>query len=78
MSAAPKSYAATLEELRAICANVCRPEVHEAMKLDPRWSLLPLVRRLDQPADEYGPAETIEVRNCGCKSSLQRTIVAPA
>lgn len=71
---ADHTHAATIEELRLICANVCKPEIHEAMKRDHRWSMLPLVARHHTEADEYGPAETLEYRNCGCKSTIAKAL----
>lgn len=66
--------AALLEQLRLICRNVCRPEIHQAMKSDPRWPLLSLVAVEHIEADEYGPAESYEHRNCGCNSTLTKPI----
>ncbi len=40
------------------------------------WARLPLVGRQHTPADAYGPAETIELRNCPCKSTIA-ILVAP-
>jgi hypothetical protein len=34
------------------------------------WRALPFVGRQHTPKDDYGPAETIEMRNCPCGSTL--------
>lgn len=56
---------------------VCAPEIHAAMKRSPMWSLLRYVGRMHIEADGDLPAETLELRNCGCNSTLCKT-VAPA
>lgn len=43
---------------------------------DASWRALPFVglQRLD--ADESGPAETYELRNCACGSTIARTVLS--
>lgn len=49
----------------------CTKSVHEAIKADARaWAGLQYIGRQYTPADEYGPAETLELRNCACGSTL--------
>ena len=52
--------------------KVCTSEIHAAMKRSPMWSLLPFVGRMHIEADEFGPAETLTMRNCGCGSTLAK------
>lgn len=51
------------------------PVNHRTVKLDDAaWSALAYVGMQHIEADEDGPAETLEIRNCGCGTSLARTI----
>lgn len=44
---------------------------HAAIKRDPTaWAQLDLVGHHHTPADDSGPAETLELRNCACGSTL--------
>lgn len=44
---------------------------HEALKRDAAaWSRLAYVGMQRVPADEYGPAEAYELRDCSCGSTL--------
>ena len=54
--------------------KVCSAEIHAAMKRDARWALLPLKGHSHLEADEFGPAETLEYRNCGCRSTLAKEV----
>lgn len=48
----------------------CRID-HAALKQSPQWSQLPLVGIQHTPADDHGPAEDLELRNCPeCHSTL--------
>lgn len=51
---------------------------HEAIKRDPaRWAALDYVGRWELPADETGPLEVLELRNCpGCHSTLAVEVAA--
>lgn len=35
-----------------------------------QWDALTYVGRIDTPADAYGPAESCELRNCSCGSTI--------
>jgi hypothetical protein len=52
--------------------GVCLPATHEAMKVEPVWSSLAYVGANVFDADETGPAERHEHRNCECGSTLTR------
>lgn len=44
---------------------------HAALKAAPAlWASLQLIGIQHIPADETGPAETLELRNCSCGSTL--------
>ena len=54
---------------------VCATEVHEALKRDDaKWAALEYVGVQRIEADETGPAEAIELRNCACHSTLARKV----
>jgi hypothetical protein len=59
-------------------ASLPQPCDHPALKADPAaWAALPLVGVQRIPADETGPAETLELRNCnapGCGSTLAKAV----
>ncbi len=60
-----------------MCASAkCTRESHERMKRDSlAWSLLEYVGKQHVPADEHGPALSIELKNCGqCHSTLAKEI----
>ncbi len=47
---------------------------HESLKSDPRWDVLVLIGVQHTPADETGPAEDLELRNCYCGSTLAKLV----
>jgi hypothetical protein len=50
---------------------MCTKASHDALKLTRSlWNALQLVGYQSFDADEYGPAQRIELRNCGCGSTL--------
>ena len=52
----------------------CHKE-HESIKADDHsWSSLAYVGVQFTPADEYGPDELLELRNCQCGSTLAKAI----
>ncbi len=52
-------------------AATCTQEKHNELKLDRvRWAGLKLIGHQHVEADETGPAETYEYRNCSCGSTL--------
>lgn len=55
-------------------APAARPDCwsqHAAMKLDPAvWATLEFVGLQITEADDYGPREVLECRNCTCGSTL--------
>lgn len=54
---------------------MCKREDHEALKADAAtWTALELVGVQVTPADEYGPEERLELRNCRCGSTLARPV----
>ena len=54
----------------------CRID-HATLKQPARWVELPLVGIQHTPADDYGPAEDLELRNCPeCQSTLAVLVVA--
>lgn len=54
---------------------VCSSAVHEALKADDAaWLRLALVGVQLVDADEFGPAERLELRNCVCNSTLCRSL----
>lgn len=54
--------------------TVCPVSVHEALKHSDRWPTLRLLGVQLVDADESGPAERYEVRNCACGSTLYKEI----
>lgn len=59
-------------------APVCSAESHNALKSDESaWSQLPYVGVQVIEADETGPAEALELRNCRCHSTLCRPVPMP-
>lgn len=59
--------------------DVCQPAVHEAIKTDDAvWSRLRFIGFQELPAESASePAESFEVRNCACHSTLYRKVVTP-
>jgi hypothetical protein len=56
-------------------ALVCSQALHNALKADDAaWATLPLVGVQHIDADEDGPAESLELRNCACGSTLCKSI----
>jgi hypothetical protein len=54
---------------------VCSRAIHDALKADDReWSRLPLVGVQHFEAEGGEPAESLEIRNCVCGSSLCRAV----
>ncbi len=52
---------------------------HAALKSDPvAWGRLALVGHQHTEADEYGPAETLELRDCSCGSTLAIRLATPS
>ena len=49
---------------------MCTNASHAALKTSAIWPTLKLVGIQHTPADEYGPAETLELRDCPCGSTL--------
>lgn len=50
---------------------------HDALKIDVAlWNRLPLVGVQHAPADDWGPEERLELRNCACGSTLAVSIDA--
>lgn len=54
---------------------VCPQEVHAAIKRDDSaWSACKYIGVQVVPADDTGPEERLELRNCRCGSTLCRVI----
>lgn len=48
---------------------------HESLKTDAaKWSALPFVGFQLVEADEYGPAESLELRNTRCGSTIAKLV----
>lgn len=56
-------------------SKCCPVETHEEMKRDEiAWRAMRLVGVQDIAADDHGPAERLELRNCSCGSTLARVL----
>lgn len=57
--------------------DACTVASHEAVKRDDAaWAALDLRGVQHVEADDAGPAEALELRNCACGSTLCRTVRA--
>ncbi len=65
-----------VKQLECEHMNAHSVAAHEELKLaDERWLALTLVGVQHIAADETGPAEDLELRNCSCGSTLARRMV---
>lgn len=56
---------------------ICTKATHDALKASPNaWSQLELIGVQRIPADDTGPAEAHELRNCPCGSTLAISVAA--
>lgn len=70
------SVSANLRGAIALCpAGRDHESLHSS---DEAWSALAYVGRCHMPADETGPAETLELRNCSCHSTIARVLPSTA
>ncbi len=56
---------------RAVCC-----EDHEELKTSDRWEGLVFIGIQHTPADDSGPAEDLELRNCECGTTLAKVVAS--